>query len=118
MEIMTVLIGRAKVDKGYADVVAGIFEGTHPSYKALNPGFILKSLLQGGVHVGANAAMGVLKGPEHWNKKRKDMGNLTKTILKSIKENPASQLKWLGSIARNTLDVGAHVVKNAITSKN
>ncbi len=92
-------------------VIGGIFDGTLPSYKALDPTFILKSLIQGGIHFGQNTALGILKGPGHWNKKRKDLSHLTKTILGDIKENPAEQVRWLGGVARKTLDVGSHLIR-------
>src|SRR5690606_33918890 len=45
--ILEVMIARAKEDKKYADTIAGIFEGTYPSYSALNSAFIFKSVSQG-----------------------------------------------------------------------
>jgi hypothetical protein len=63
MEILTVMIERAKVDKEYADIIAGIFEGTYPSHKALNIPFILKSILQGGIYLGTQSMHQLAKGP-------------------------------------------------------
>lgn len=112
MEIMAVLIERAKVDKDYADIIAGIFDGTLPSYKALNAKFILKSLLQGGIHVGVNTVAGILKGPEYWNKKGKDTRYLAKNIVQSIRQNPSDHAKWLAGVARKGLQVGGYIVKD------
>ena len=112
MEIMAVLIERAKVDKDYADIIAGIFDGTLPSYKALNAKFILKSLLQGGIHVGVNTVAGILKGPEYWSKKGKDTGHLAKNIIHSIRQNPSDHAKWLAGVAIKGLQVGGHIIKD------
>lgn len=112
MEIMAVLIERAKTDKVYADIIAGIFEGTHPSYKALTPSFILKSIIQGGVHVGSNTWDGILKGPAYWDKKRKETSRFASEILQSIKQHPSHHAKWLGGVAGKTVEVGSHVIKS------
>lgn len=111
MEILLILFERAKTDKQYAGIIGGIFDGTLPSYKALNPNFILKSLLQGGIHFASNTATGILQGPEHWNKKKKDTGHLAKNIFKSIRQNPSDHAKWLAGVARKGLQVGGHIIK-------
>lgn len=118
MEIMAVLIERAKVDKDYADIIAGIFEGTLPSYKALNPKFIFNSLLQGGIHVGVNTMEGILNGPEYWKRKGKDTGHLAKNIIQSIRQNPSGHAKWLAGVAQKGLAVGGHLIKNMRKQNN
>jgi flavin-dependent dehydrogenase len=111
MEILLILFERAKTDKQYASIIGGIFDGTLPSYKALNPNFILKSILQGGIHFASNAASGILQGPEYWNKKGKDTSYLAKNIIRSIRQNPSDQLKWLAGVAHKGLKVGGHVIR-------
>lgn len=112
MEIMVVLIERAKVDKSYAHIIASIFEGTYPSYKALTPSFIGKSVLQGGLHIGLNTATGMLQGPEYWMKKGKDISRIAGGIADSIKHNPSGNIKWLSGLLKNGAGVAGHVIKS------
>jgi hypothetical protein len=112
MEILLILFQRAKSDKHYADIIAGIFDGTLPSYKALNLSFIIKSILQGGVHIGLNTSAAILKGPESWINNSKDAGLLAKRVLKNIKDDPSAQVQWLGAVVRNVLDVSGYLIKN------
>ncbi len=112
MEIMIVLIARAKVDKSYAHIIASIFEGTYPSYKALTPAFIGKSILQGGLHVGINTATGMLQGPEYWMRKGKDLNRIAGNIADSIKNNPAGNLRWLTGLVKNGAGVAGHLLKS------
>lgn len=112
MEILLILFERAKTDKQYAGIIGGIFDGTLPSYKALNPNFILKSVLQGGIHFGLNTAAGILQGPQYWMQKGKDGSRLASRIVDSIKKNPSANVKWVADILRNGLGVAGHVVRN------
>ncbi len=111
MEIMEVLIERAKTDKQYADIIAGIFEGTYPSYKALTPDFISKSLLQAGMHIGSLASKTLLKGPGHWLHTGARAGNLAVSLIDSIKKNPSGNIQWLTSLISNGLLVAGYVIK-------
>ncbi|MDB5205607.1 MAG: NAD(P)/FAD-dependent oxidoreductase [Flavisolibacter sp.] len=115
MEVLLIVFERAKSDAEYASIIAGIFDGTLPSYKALNPSFILKSILQGGVHIGVNTTSGILQGPKHWEQKTKDTGLLLKNIIQNIKQNPREQVKWLTGIARTGLEVSGHILKEMKT---
>lgn len=112
MEIMEVLIEQAQADKEYADIIAGIFEGTYPSYKALNTDFITKSLLQGGLHIGSFASKTILEGPEQWLKTGTQASKMAFSILDSLKQNPSGNLKWLTSVLGKGLSVLGHVLKN------
>ncbi len=112
IEILKIVFERAKDDKEYAAIIGGIFDGSLPSYKALNPTFILKSFLQGGMHFGLNTASGILQGPAHWMKKGKESQIFASNVIKSIKENPGEHAKWLAGVARKGLEVGGHVIKD------
>ncbi len=112
MEILKIIFERAKDDKEYAKIIGGIFDGSLPSYKALNPTFILKSFLQGTMHFGLNTASGILQGPAHWIKKGKDTKRFANSILKSISEQPGDHAKWLAGVAAKGLKVGGHVIKD------
>ena len=110
MEILHVLIERAAVDESYAKIIAGIFEGTVPSYRALNPDFILKSILQAGIHLGSNTMTSILKGPSHWANVGENARQFVTGLLKSLSENPLDHIKWLSVVAQNSLNVGAHII--------
>lgn len=112
IEILKIVFERAKDDKEYAAIIGGIFDGSLPSYKALNPKFILKSFLQGGIHFGLNTASGILQGPSHWIRKGKESQLFANNVFKSIKENPTNHAKWLAGVARKGLAVGGHVIKD------
>jgi hypothetical protein len=112
IEIISVLIKRAKNDKAYADIIAGIFEGSYPSYKALTIEFILKSLLQGGVHIGELAANTIAKGPKEWSKSGTELSKIALNLIDSIKQNPKGNLQWLGVLIKNGISVGSYLVKN------
>ena len=112
IEILKIVFERAKDDKEYAAIIGGIFDGSLPSYRALNPKFILKSFLQGGIHFGLNTASGILQGPAHWMKKGKESQLFANNVIKSIKENPGDHAKWLAGVARKGLEVGGHVIKD------
>lgn len=112
MEILKILFERAKDDKQYAAVIGGIFDGTLPSYKALNPKFILKSLLQGTIHFGANTATGILQGPQYWAQTGRATGNLAGSIIQSIRKQPKDHARWLAGVARKGLEVGGYIIKD------
>ncbi len=114
MEILKIFFERSREDKDYAAVIAGIFDGTLPSFKALDPVFILKSFLQGGVHFASNAGSDLLQGPAHWVQKGIDAGAFATGIIQSIQAHPGDYAKWLGNIARKGAEVAGFVVKNAV----
>ena len=112
MEILKIVFERARHDKEYAAVIAGIFDGSLPSYTALNPTFIVKSVIQGGFHFGSNVLEGFLQGPAHWIRKRNETRDFGKKVLGTIRENPRGQVDWLAGVARKGLRVGGHVLRN------
>jgi menaquinone-9 beta-reductase len=111
MEVLLIVFERARTDKDYAAIIAGIFDGTLPSYKALNLEFILKSVLQGGLHIGSAATTGILQGPAHWEQKTKHTRQLLAAVLQNIREHPQEQLQWLKDIAKKGLEVSGHILK-------
>ncbi|QAA82696.1 geranylgeranyl reductase family protein [Aequorivita sp. H23M31] len=109
MQILTILISRAKHDKEYADIIAGIFEGTYPSYKALTLPFILKSIKQGGTDVGK----AILERLNHPNELVEDSAEVIHSIFKiidEVKSNPEEQLKWAGTTLSKTATVAGHLI--------
>lgn len=110
MQILTIVIARAKEDKGYADIIAGIFEGTYPSYKALNFPFILKSLKQGGVEI-SKALSHQIKNPNSLVDTSADAVQFLFNIIEEVKANPVEQLKWAGSTLSKTVAVAGHVAR-------
>lgn len=113
MQILGILISRAKEDKAYADVIAGIFEGTYPSYKALTIPFILKSIKQGGVEVGY-AALGSLTSPKQLLENSADLLNSLFNVLDEVKADPVQHLTWAGTTISKTAEVAGHLVKSVI----
>ncbi|MCG2420344.1 geranylgeranyl reductase family protein [Aequorivita sp. F47161] len=116
MKILTVLIARAKEDKEYADIIAGIFEGTYPSYKALTVPFILKSLKQGGLEISKELSNS-LKHPNSLLDNAADSVQFLFKILEEIKANPVAQLKWAGNTLSKTASVAAHLAQTVDLSK-
>jgi geranylgeranyl reductase family protein len=114
MEILKIFFECSRQDKAYAAVIAGIFDGTLPSYKALDPSFILKSFLQGGVHFTTAAAADLLQGPNRWFEKTKDTGAFAAGVVQSIQAHPREHAKWLTGIARKGVEVAGFVVKTAV----
>ena len=116
MEIIATLVGRAKKDKKYADTIAGIFEGTYPSYNALTMDFIIKSLLQGGVR-GVDALDALTKNP----KDALDFPNQFLTamieLLKRDNFYVDDQLKWLSSVINKGLSVAGHTLNHVLSKK-
>lgn len=110
MQILTVLIARAKEDKEYADIIAGIFEGTYPSYKALTVPFILKSLKQGGKEV-ASSLQNNLQTPEKFLDSGVGASQFIFKLLEEIEANPKEQLKWAGNTLTKTALVLGHLAK-------
>jgi geranylgeranyl reductase family protein len=111
MEILTVMIERAKVDKEYADIIAGIFEGTYPSHKALNIPFILKSIVQGGIYLGTESMRQLAQGPAAWMEKGGQLTSIGSGIIDQVKANPNEQKKWLMGLAKNGISVAKHVLQ-------
>ncbi|MCC6411158.1 MAG: geranylgeranyl reductase family protein [Saprospiraceae bacterium] len=117
MRILLVLIERARTDPAYATVLGGIFGGTHPSYDALQPDFILKTLLQGGVHVGMGATESLLGGPLLWQQNGQDAGRFALDAVQKIRNEPGVYARWAGNVAKRGLEVSGYVVRKILENK-
>lgn len=116
MAILKVMISRAKEDEAYADIIAGIFEGTYPSHKALTPSFILKSILQGGKDIGKNLSH-LLNHPAGIMNSGVNLSKTTFKILEEVKDHPAENGKWMLSTVKKTMVVAGHVIQQ-ISKRN
>lgn len=115
MQILEVMIARCKEDKAYADTVAGIFEGTYPSYKALNAKFIINSILQAAKQVGGKAAVDAISNPINLFQTGLQFSQTALQVLEDFGKDPSLHGKWLLNTANKTLSVAGHVLKNAVT---
>lgn len=113
MTILSILISRAKKDTEYASIIAGIFEGTYPSYNALTLPFIIKSLEEGGIEA-ANVLKDYLEDPtllaEGSNTVLQDLIKMTEDVTR----DPVSQGKWAFHTATKTLSVAGYLVGNIL----
>ncbi|MEP6465283.1 MAG: geranylgeranyl reductase family protein [Parafilimonas sp.] len=112
MKILSVMISRAKEDKQYADTIAGIFEGTYPSQKALNANFILKSLLQGGKNIASKTIADLINNPVSAIENGLAFSQTTLAVLEEVKKYPREQGGWIMNTAGKTITVAGHVIKN------
>ncbi len=117
MRLLGILISRAKTDQGFAEIVAGIFEGTYPSYKALSPDFIVKVLLQAGIdlkdYLGRTGRdSGQLK---------QDISQILRALIKTAGEISGDRKvhsEWLMGVAGKTLAVSKHTVARVLSRGN
>ncbi len=117
MKILSIMISRAKEDKDYADTIAGIFEGTYPSQKALNSNFILKSLFQGGKEFASKTITDLVNNPLSVIESGLAFSQTTLQLLEELKTYPRQQGGWIMNTASKTITVAAHVIKD-IRKKN
>ena len=115
MQILEVMISRCKEDKEYADTVAGIFEGTYPSYKALNSKFIINSVLQAAKDIGGKAIADMITNPSNIIQNGLNFSQTTLRVLEEIGKDPSIHGKWLLNTANKTIAVAGHVLKSAGT---
>lgn len=111
MQILAVLIARAKQDKAYADIIAGIFEGTYPSYKALTIPFILKSLKQGGIEIVKTLEQS-LQHPDRILEQSSSAFDFLFKFMEEFERDPKEQLKWAGDTVTKTKSVMSYLVKS------
>jgi hypothetical protein len=82
MKLLEVLISRAKSDQGFAEIVAGIFEGTYPSYAALNPDFIIKVVLQ----ASSDLKEYISRTGSNTAQLKKDMNQFIRVVLRTARD--------------------------------
>lgn len=111
MTILEVMIARAKEDKIYAGIIAGIFEGTYPSYKALNASFILKSLKQGANELGNSLTKTISKPEAIINNGLQFSGNMV-TMLAELNTYQKDHISWLKKTVGKTISLAGHVMQN------
>jgi geranylgeranyl reductase family protein len=111
MEIIGILIERAKTDPSYAGIIAGIFEGSYPSYKALSPDFIVKSVLQACIHTGSFAAETIGKGPAHCLSTGARLADMIFTLAGNLKKDAPGNLQWLKALIRSGSSVASRMIR-------
>ncbi|WP_459212052.1 geranylgeranyl reductase family protein [Aquimarina rhabdastrellae] len=112
MELLSIMVSRARIDKSYAEIAGGILAGMQPANKAVHPAFITKTLVQGAMHFGVKGAKEVLKGPEHWMSTGKSTVAHVKEIIKEAKENPKEYKEWLQGLTTNGIKISDHIWKD------
>lgn len=117
MKILSVMISRAKEDKKYADTIAGIFEGTYPSQKALNSNFIIKSLVQGGKDIASKTITDLINNPMSVIESGLAISQTTLQVFGEIKNHPGQQVGWIKNIAGKTIAVAGHAIRD-ISKRN
>jgi len=115
MAILTIMISRAKEDAAYADIIAGIFEGTYPSHKALNLSFILKSLLQGGKDISKNLTQ-LIGNPAAMMDSGLHLSQTAFKIIEEVKDHPLEHGRWALNTVSKTIAVAGHIIQRL--SKN
>ncbi len=108
MAILSVMISRAKKDPGYASTIAGVFEGTYPSYDALTLPFIVKSLEEGGIGAG-RVLQKHINDPVSMLDTGADACRDLISILGDISRDPAGHGAWAFRTALKTLSVAGYV---------
>lgn len=112
MKILGVMIARAKEDKEYADIIAGIFAGNYPSQKALNVNFILKSLFQGGKEVTSSFLSNIINNPMSMIENSISFSQTAAHVLQELTGHRQQQKKWILNTAGKTLAVAGHAIKH------
>jgi menaquinone-9 beta-reductase len=108
MTILSVMISRAKKDPGYASTIAGIFEGTYPSYDALTFPFIVKSLEEGGMEA-IKLLQDHMQNPSSIIETGMDAWQDLFSILNDIRKDPVVHGEWAVRTAVKTLSVAGYV---------
>lgn len=112
MQLLRILVEGAKVDRQYAEISGGILAGMYPANKAIQPGFILNTMLHGAIDVGVRSARGLAKGPKHWVDQGTRTSQYVKAVTKDIRSNPKGYLDWITGLAINGAEISSHVLKD------
>jgi menaquinone-9 beta-reductase len=113
MNILKVMIAQAKEDKEYAATIAGIFEGTYPSYKALTPGFIINSLLQGVKTAGSSIATATANPTGLPAYGMTQISNVLQ-VIQQLGAHTQVQGGWLKNTVGKTLTVAGYVIQHLV----
>jgi menaquinone-9 beta-reductase len=97
-------------------LIAGIFEGTYPSHKALNAGFILKSLKEGGL-VLSDSILQYLTKPEALVDRLVSSSTNWNTLFSELTQYSGDHLDWVKSTAGKTLTVAGEVLRHWVGKK-
>lgn len=112
LQLLQILVSRARIDEEYAAIAGGILAGLQPANKALSPRFIMKTIMQGMIFVGMNSAKGLVKGPAYWLSVMGKSSAFAFEITKEIRNNPKGYLNWLSGIAENGVEISSHMIKD------
>lgn len=116
MELLSIMVSRARIDESYAEIAGGILAGMQPANKAIHPSFITKTLVQGAMHFGMKSAVGVLKGPGHWLETGKKTTQFINEISKEVRENPKEYKDWVLGLTSNGIEISSHILKDIRTT--
>lgn len=109
MTFLRILIVRCKEDPKFAATIAGIFEGTYPSYNALTPEFILNILFQAGLDANTYL-LGGLSQPTQFVKDGTKLAINARAIMLEMAKDPKAHLDWLVDVAGKTINVARHTL--------
>jgi hypothetical protein len=107
------MISRAKKDHNYATTIAGIFEGTYPSYHALTLPFILKSLEEGGIEAGEFLGRS-LNEPSTLIESGANFSEGVVGLVGEILENPGIHGAWAMKTLGKTVSVAGYIAKGLL----
>ena len=113
MTILSVMISRAKKDHNYATTIAGIFEGTYPSYHALTLPFIVKSLEEGGIEAGEFLGRS-LNEPSTLIQTGANFSEGAVGLVGEILENPGIHGAWAMKTLGKTVSVAGYMAKGLL----
>lgn len=111
MSILEIMIARAKKDKDYADIIAGIFEGTYPSYTALTVPFIFKSLKEGSRTLTGNI-LKYLKSPEGIPDTLLHNSNNLASLFDELKAYRKENIEWMKATAGKTFTLSSEMINH------
>lgn len=117
MTILSVIISRAKKDPEYAATIAGIFEGTYPSYNALTLPFIIKSLEEGGIEAG-HVLRDHLNDPSLMIEGSMAALHDLFKIAEDLYSKPVLHGKWAIHTATKTLSVAGYLAGSLLRRNN
>lgn len=116
MELLSIMVSRARIDESYAEIAGGILAGMQPANKAIHPSFITKTLVQGAMHFGVKSAVGVLKGPKHWLETGKKSTQFINEMTKEVRNNPKEYKDWVLGLTANGIEISSHILKDIRTT--